>query len=89
MNTLKRLGIDIVIVVLITALFITKAYEFAPPALQLLTLKMLIVSMAVMHAHIVGKLLFGTVAWDGELRTHHFARLALYVTFPICYSIGG
>ena len=86
---MKRLLLDFFIMLIITALFCTKMYEYAPPAMQLSLLKMLLVSMAVMHAHIVGKLLFGTVAWDGELRTHHFARMALYVTFPICYAIGG
>ena len=86
---MKRLFLDFLIMLIITALFFTKAYEYAPPAIQLTFLKMLLISMAVMHAHIVGKLLFGTVAWEGELRTHHLARLALYVTFPICYAIGG
>lgn len=89
MNNIKRLLIDIILVVIITALFMTEAYELLPNPMQLVALKMLIVSMAITHAHIVGKLLFGTVSWAGELRTHHFARLALYVTFPICYSIGG
>lgn len=86
---MKRLLIDIILVVVITALFMTEAYTHVPNPMQLVALKMLIVSMAITHAHIVGKLLFGTVSWAGELRTHHIARLALYVTFPICYSIGG
>lgn len=86
---MKRLLIDIILVVVITALFLTRAYEFAPPALQLVLLKIILVSMAIAHAHFVGKLIFGTVAWAGEIRVHHIGRLGLYAIFPICYAIGG
>ena len=89
MKEVKRLLLDIVAAVMITALFMTEAYEFLPNPMQLVALKMLIVSMAIIHAHIVGKVLFGKVDWGGEFRVHHIVRMALYVTFPICYSIGG
>lgn len=86
---MRRLWTEILIVLIITALFMSRVYEFAPPALQLVLLKMLIVSMAIAHAHVVGKLLFGTVNWDGEIRVRHMARMALYAIFPICYAISG
>lgn len=86
---MKRIFIDIALVVFLLPLLYFKVYELVPPPLQLVFFKALIVSMAIIHAHIAGKLLFGTVDWKGELRVHHIVRIVFYAIVPICYSIGG
>jgi hypothetical protein len=88
----QRLIYDLLFAVFISALFFTRAYESFPQAMQLTIFKMLLTSMAIIHAHIVGKLLFGTVDWKTQLiqiSASHFIRALLYVALPICYAISG
>ena len=86
---MRRIAFDLVLVLGLVLLFYFRVYEFVPAALQVIALKALIVSMAIMHAHIVGKLLFGKVDWGGEFRIHHTARVVLYAFVLIAYSMGG
>lgn len=86
---MRRIAFDLVLVLGLVLLFYFRVYELVPPALQVIALKALIVSMAIMHAHIVGKLLFGKVDWGGELRVHHIVRMVLYAFVLIAYSMGG
>lgn len=86
---MRRIAFDLVLVLGLVLLFYFGVYEFVPAALQVIALKALIVSMAIMHAHIVGKLLFGKVDWGGEFRIHHAVRVVLYAFVLIAYSMGG
>lgn len=86
---MRRIAFDLVLVLGLVLLFYFRVYEFVPAALQVIALKALIVSIAIMHAHIVGKLLFGKVDWGGEFRIHHAARVVLYAFVLIAYSMGG
>ena len=86
---MRRIGFDLLLILGLVFLFYFRIYELAPAALQLICPKAMIVSMAIMHAHIVGKLLFGKVDWGGEFRVHHSARVVLYAFVLIAYSMGG
>lgn len=86
---MKRISFDLLWIVVLLPLFYFKVYELVPNPLQLIFLKALIISIAIIHAHIAGKLIFGTVDWKGELRVHHLVRIVLYAIIPIAYSIGG
>lgn len=93
MENLKRIGFEIIVTVIITLLFLTKVYELAENPTQLILLKINLVSMGFLHAHIVGKLLFRTklewnVPWEMASMAH-VVRGFLYVTTPFMYAIGG
>lgn len=86
---LKRVGVDSVIAALLLLLYGSGAYLYLPPALQLVALKTLLVSMGLLAAHISGKLLFPKVAWNCPPTAVHYARIALYVVCIYAYSLGG
>lgn len=93
MENLKRIGFEIIVTVIITLLFLTKVYELAENPTQLILLKINLVSMGFLHAHIVGKLLFKIklewgVPWEMASMAH-VVRGFLYVTTPFMYAIGG
>jgi hypothetical protein len=86
----SRIGIDFVIAVALLLVFITGMHSHLPAAVQLITLKMILVSMAVVHAHIVGKILLGKVDWTEQcFSPQKVLRVAFYVSFIIAYSLGG
>lgn len=61
-----------------------------PPPLQLVTIKAILVSAGVVHAHIVRKLMFDKVDWKSkELQGNHYVSIAFYIVLPICYAFGG
>ena len=86
---IRRVLFDLVIILVILSLFITKVYEQFPAALQLVALKALLVSSGILTAHIAGKLLFPSVVWKGIMSPAHYARIALYVVCVYAYSLGG
>lgn len=93
MENLKRMSFEILVTLIITALFLTHAYELAPSATQLILLKINLISMGILHAHIAGKLIFKvkldwTMPWESASMAH-IVRGILYVAVPICYAIGG
>lgn len=89
MKNIKRVALEILISILILVLFFSGLYELIPPALQLVSLKIVLVSVGVLHAHAIGKLFFPEANWMGELRPVHFIRMILYAIIPLCYAFGG
>lgn len=93
MNDIKRIGFEFLLMVLLMFLFIEDIYTLLPNPVQLIGLKVLIVSIAVLHAHIIGKLFIpNKVNWTLKLNEQSggfYARLSLYIIIPICYAIGG
>lgn len=70
--------------------FIEGVYRFAPAPLQLMAVKVILVSGALMHAHIAGKAIFKSVDWNSANWTPaHAARLVFYAVTPIAYAFGG
>jgi len=93
MENLKRTWFEILVTVVVTALFLTKTYELVENPTQLVLLKVNLVSMGFLHAHIVGKLIFKVkldwqIPWEMASMAH-IIRGLLYVTTPFMYAIGG
>ena len=75
---------------LLTVVFYTGAYRQLPEPMQLVGLKAILVSLAFLHAHVVGKLAFPLVDWRAvDWRPGSVLRIALYVVFIFAYSTGG
>ena len=62
----KRLAVDLVVIAVLFIVYATKFYEHLHPPLQLVSLKALLVSMGFVHCHIVRKIAFKGVEWDGD-----------------------
>lgn len=86
---LQRVLPDLVLVLLVMVMFVSRIYERFPPPLQLVALKSLLVSAGILAAHLSGKLLFPPVEWDGKMSPAHYARIALYLVCVYAYSVGG
>ena len=86
---LTRVVTPSIIVSVIFLLFITSVYTMLPPALQLTSLKALLCSSGFLTAHILGKLAFPTVKWDGMSSPAHYVRIALYVICIYSFALGG
>lgn len=90
MKNFKRIYLELLISIFILGLFFSGGYEMIPPALQLLSLKIGLVSVGILHAHIIGKLIIPVkVNWDGQILPAHYVRMVLYAIIPICYAFGG
>jgi hypothetical protein len=87
---MKRVLFDLILIVLVFAIFGTHTYEILPPPIQLVALKALLVSAGVLHAHIVRKLLFPKIDWETDIHKGKiYAAIAFYVIIPIGYAFGG
>jgi hypothetical protein len=86
---MKRVALDIVLLLGIFVLFASRMYEVLPAPLQLVTLKALLVSAGVLHAHIVRKLIFPKVDWQISPQGNTYASIVFYTVIPICYAFGG
>jgi len=85
-----RLLFDLLLIAVGMWFFIEGAYRFAPNPLQLIAVKVILVSGALAHAHIAGKAIFKSVNWNSSNWTPaHVARLVLYAIVPISYAFGG
>jgi hypothetical protein len=92
----KDLVIDCVLVFGTLGIYFAGLHEHLPGPLQLITFKLVLVSMAFVHAHILGRWVFGRVSWRntwsdeaGKFTPQNVLRIVLYVTFIFSYSIGG
>lgn len=91
-KAIKRVIIDLLIIIAALSLFATLGYQHLPPALQLISLKMLIVSVSTLVAHFIGKGIFGEVKWTVSIREMtmaHIGRLVFYAIIPIVYALCG
>ncbi len=87
---LKRLSMDLVVIILLLLLYITRFYEHLPAPVQLISVKALLVSMGFMHAHITRKLAFPQVDWAEEgLNAKVLLVIVLYAVFIYAYAQGG
>ncbi len=85
----KRLVLDFLIAGGLMAFYLSGIYTQFPGPVQLISLKVVLVSMAFIHAHLVGKIVFGRVKWDEPLNSKAIIRIALYLAFIYAYSTGG
>lgn len=89
MNQIKRVALEVAISIAVLAVFFSGVYEAVSPAMQVVALKAMLVSVGLLHAHVAGKLFFPTVDWMGKLYPAHMIRMGLYVAVPYCYALGG
>lgn len=86
----KRVLVDVLLLITIMLIFSSKVYESFPAPLQLISMKALLVSAGFLHAHITRKLAFPTVNWDLEkFNPKNVVVIVLYVMFIYAYSQGG
>jgi len=86
---IKRLAVDLMVILILFIAYATKFYEHLHPPLQLVSLKMLLTSMGFTHCHIVRKIAFKEVEWDGNWTPRKVLIIVLYATFIYAYSQGG
>lgn len=87
---MKRISLDIILLVCTLALFILHEYAHLPSPLQLLAFKAMLVSAGILHAHIARKLLFPKLNWTSiKLTGGHYVAIAFYVVIIYAYAIGG
>lgn len=88
----KRLTVETIIASSLIAVFVLGLYVTLPNPLQLLLLKAAYISVGILHAHIMGKLIIPEkVNWGYKVLNQNGAfivRSLLYITIPICYAIG-
>jgi hypothetical protein len=84
-----RWGVDAVLVLVGVLLLATGVYIEFEPALQVVVMKVLMVSAGIIHGHVAGKVLFPKVDWTLGLNGAGYARIALYVAVTLAYALGG
>ena len=90
LRNVRRVAFDLVIALVLLLCLAFKTYEVFPAPLQLIILKMLLISLGFTHAHITRKLAFPTVEWEQEgLNAKALLIIALYSVIIYCYAIGG
>ena len=88
---MKRVVVDILLLVCTLMLFVLHQYAALPSPLQLLAFKAMLVSAAILHAHIARKLIFNTkLDWSAtKLSGGHYVAIAFYIVIIYAYAIGG
>lgn len=92
MEKLKRVYIELLLSIAMLLMFAFHDYLNIPNPIQLAALKMLLVSVGLLHAHIARKILFPTVRvdWNSSNMTNGTKIVILmYIAIPYFYSIGG
>lgn len=95
MKNLKRIGLDIVVLITIVLLMIFIPIDFFPVEakaglLSLFITKFILVSAAIVHAHITRKLLFPYINFAGEKDwSNNAIIIAWYVIIIFAWSRGG
>lgn len=85
----KRITPEMLITIGLLLVFFSGGYLLFPPAVQMLALKAVQVSLGLLHAHAFGKLFFPAVDWSGEWTPAHTIRVVSYAIVPYCYALGG
>ncbi len=89
---MKRVLFDLAIFFITVVVFVEGLYNYFPNPIQLVMLKMLLVSWGGLHAHIMGKVFFPQVNWLLNIQNQtgaFYARISLYIIIPLCYAFGG
>ena len=87
---MKRVIVDIILFLGIVLAFAFQAYTGVPAPLQLVLLKMMLVSAGLLHAHIARKLLFPKVDWKNvKFTPSNTIAIAFYIIIPLCYAFAG
>ena len=85
----KRVAFDVSLFSAVVALFISGGYNNFPAPLALVSLKMILISAGILHAHIARKVIFPKVIWDGAFTPAVVVSIVFYFVIPLCYAFGG
>ena len=92
-ENIKRVWVELSVSSGLVVVLYLGLYNVLANPLQLLILKATMLSVGVLHAHLIGKLLIPSkVNWNHRLVEQDgafLARTALYIIIPICYAMGG
>ena len=87
---IKRILPDLISFCVLFIAYLTGFYRRFDPPVQLVSLKMLLVSMGFVHCHIIRKIAFGRVNWDEKSFTpKKLLIIVLYAVFIYAYAQGG
>jgi len=87
---MKRVSLDIIMVLVTLGLLLLHSYIVLPAVLQLLVFKALLVSAGILHAHLTRKLIFPKLDWKAEkLTAGHIVSIVFYIVIVYAYAIGG
>jgi len=87
---MKRVGLDIILLICTLGLFALHQYANLPSPLQLLAFKAMLVSASILHWHIARKWLFPKVDWTATTLTGgHYVAIAFYLGIIYAYAVGG
>lgn len=87
---MKRISIDIILLLATLSLFALHDYGNLPSPLQLLVFKAMLISAGILHSHIARKLLFPKLDWSvTKLTGGHYVTIAFYVIIIYAYATGG
>lgn len=90
---IKRLSFESALLIILGLVFFDGVYEKFSNPMQLVLLKMLLVSVGVYHAHLIGKFMLPEkVDWSqkiAEQKGVFYARISLYIIIPLSYAMGG
>lgn len=85
-SNIKRIGLDMVIAIILAVIFLTNFHEKLPTSMQLVTYKMMLISLGLVHAHISRKLIFGKINWQESINVKQIIAGLMYIVFAWLYS---
>lgn len=85
-NNIKRIGLDIIIATVLAIMFLTNFHEKLPTSMQLVTYKMMLISLGLVHAHISRKLIFGKIDWQDRINMRQIVAGLMYLVFAWLYA---
>lgn len=85
-NNIRRIGLDMIITIILTILFLTNFHEKLPTSMQLVAYKMMLISLGLVHAHISRKLIFGKIDWQEKFNVKQLIAGLMYIVFAWLYS---
>lgn len=85
-SNIKRIGLDMVIAIILAIMFLTNFHEKLPTSMQLVTYKMMLISLGLVHAHISRKLIFGKINWQESINVKQIIAGLMYIVFAWLYS---
>jgi len=90
LEQLRRVAYDLLLALVLLFVYGFELYKYLPAPLQLISVKILLVSLGFLHAHITRKLAFPAVDWElEEVNAKNLLVIALYVVFIYAYANAG
>ncbi len=87
----RRVIFDICLFLFIILMFQVGVYKFFNPDVGVLIYKAMLVSAGILHGHIAGKVIFGSIDWSSNYLfvPKVIGRIVFYVLCIFAYSRGG